>query len=44
MKLETVKIKAKNDQGFIVINKDDLKKSDDLFAVKEVKKPVKKSK
>ena len=44
MQIETVKIKAKNDQGFIIINKDDLKKSDDLFAAKEVKKPAKKSK
>lgn len=42
MNVETVKIQAKNEQGFIIINKDDLKESDKIFNQEiKLKKPKK---
>jgi len=44
MRCETVKIKADNEQGFIIINKSDLAKDQTLFAEKkESKKKTKKA-
>lgn len=43
MMCETVKIKADNEQGFIVINKSDRKK-EELFSAKPEKKAQKKTK
>jgi len=44
MRCETVKIKADNEQGFIIINKSDLSKEHTLFSSNSEKKAPKKSK